>query len=196
MGRQRDTSVQSHSKFRLKVLGSSSMVLPHCRADSWMIFVKLEGEQWFSSYLVIHWAGLSPSRKTQDFEQHRIGLPSGIFLLLSGILYHWGQVMTIGYVSGMQLCHNSSRRIRSLLFGLRVWKNIWTKWTLKFWIWSRCMHLMTLRFGFKIVQHWRVCTKHFLTGKGMPKTSVHQVNPQMQSSCMRRIQQSAGLRSD
>ena len=48
------TSVQSLSRSKLKVLGSSSTVLPYHRADSQMIFVKPEGEQWFSSYLVIH----------------------------------------------------------------------------------------------------------------------------------------------
>ncbi len=67
MGKLKGTSVQSLSKSKLKVLGNSSMVLLHCKLDSRMIFVRPEEEQWFSSYLVTHWAGLSPTGKTQDF---------------------------------------------------------------------------------------------------------------------------------
>ncbi len=35
-----------------------------------------------------------------------------------------GEDMIIGYVSGMQLRHNSSRRIANLSFGLKVWENV------------------------------------------------------------------------
>ncbi len=87
MGRQRDTSAQSLSKFRLKVLGNSSMVLPHPRADSQTMFVKPEAEQWFSSYLVINWVGLSPIRKIQDFKQLEFILE---------ILCHWVGHFSIG----------------------------------------------------------------------------------------------------
>ncbi len=196
MGKQRDTSVQSLSKSKLKVLGSSSMVLLHRKPDSRMIFVKPEEEQWFSSYLVTHWVGLSPTGKIQDFKQHKIGLHSGNPLLLSGILQHWGEVTKIGYISGMQLHPNSSRRITNLSFVSKVWANIWTRGTQKFWTWSRCMHLTILRFGFKIMILWQACTKHSLTERDEPKMWVRQVNPQMQSSCELMIQHLDDSRSD
>ncbi len=94
-----------------------------CEARGRAMVQQLSGDplSWFESYQE------NPGLQTT-------GIHSGNPLSLSGTLQHWGEDMTIGYISGMQLRHNSSRHIRSLSFGLKVWGSIWTKGMPKFWI--------------------------------------------------------------